>query len=103
MVRRAPSLGVCVTLSPLCAAAQVLAWLLQLASVGIKCWGLKMSSLKGERLVLVHVCVGISLQVLIGVQARVYWKSTLLKLLSSDLELVVWSSCTHLRLPRFAC
>lgn len=69
---RCPSLQfICVSLSLLRPAAQVLAWLLQLASVGIKCWGLKMSSLKGERVVLVHVCVGILLQIIIGVQARV--------------------------------
>lgn len=47
---------------------QVAAWLLNLASVGVICAGLSMSGVKSERVVFVHVCVGIALQIIIGVQ-----------------------------------
>ena len=47
---------------------QVSAWLLNLASVGVVCYGLSITGVKSERVVFVHVCVGISLQILMGVQ-----------------------------------
>ena len=77
--------------------AQVLAWLLQLASVGIKCWGMQISSLKGERTVLVHVCVGIALQVLIGVQARLCLLRSL-KLMPPDRRVALDKLRPHARL-----
>ncbi|KAK9835983.1 hypothetical protein WJX81_003798 [Elliptochloris bilobata] len=52
-------------------AVNAAAWLLQLAAVAIKCVGMSMASVKQERPVLVHVCVGISLQIVIGVQVLI--------------------------------
>ena len=51
--------------------AQVGAWLVNLASVIIVGSQINMASVKRSRVVLVHVAVGIALQVIVGVQALI--------------------------------
>ena len=51
--------------------AQVVAWLVNLASVIIVGSQINMASVKRSRVVLVHVAVGIALQIVIGVQALI--------------------------------
>jgi len=50
---------------------QVVAWLVNLASVIIVGSQIQMSSVKRSRVVLVHVAVGIALQIVIGIQALI--------------------------------